>query len=86
MLPALATAFVSVAVTVMFPLLSNTTPFIVLLPLSKPAVVAVVALPDNDAVIVPAAKFPLLSLATTLLAVFAVVASTAQVCVDPLLP
>jgi hypothetical protein len=42
-------------------------------------VVAVVALPDRAAVIVPAAKLPEASRATTLEAVFADVASTAQV-------
>lgn len=48
----------------------NDTPPIVL------AVVKVEALPLNVAVIVPAAKFPEPSLATTLLAVAALVAST----------
>ena len=43
------------------------------------AVVAVVALPLRAAVIVPALKSPLESRATTLLAVFADVASTAHV-------
>ena len=43
------------------------------------AVVAVVALPLNVAVIVPAAKLPEASRATTLEAVFVVVASTAAV-------
>ena len=43
------------------------------------SVVAVVALPLRAAVIVPAEKLPLASRATTLLAVFAEVASTAQV-------
>ena len=38
-----------------------------------------VALPDNDAVIVPALKLPDASRATTLLAVLAEVASTANV-------
>jgi hypothetical protein len=42
-------------------------------------VVAVVALPLKAAVIVPAEKFPLASLATTFEAVLALVASTAQV-------
>ncbi len=41
--------------------------------------VAVVALPDNAAVIVPAEKFPEASRATTLEAVLASVASTANV-------
>jgi len=45
-------------------------------------VVAVVALPLNAAVIVPALKLPLASRATTLLAVFAEVASTAAVTAD----
>ena len=44
-----------------------------------PNLVALLAFPDNEAEIVPALKFPLLSLATTLLAVLADVASTAQV-------
>jgi len=43
------------------------------------AVVAVVALPDKSAVIVPAAKLPDPSRATTLDTVLASVASTAQV-------
>ena len=43
------------------------------------ALVALVALPDSVAVIVPALKFPLESLATTLSAVLAEVASTAKV-------
>jgi len=43
------------------------------------AVVADVAFPLKEAVMVPAAKLPLASRATTLLAVFADVASTAQV-------
>jgi len=43
------------------------------------AVVAVVALPESEAVIVPALKSPLASLATTFEAVFADVASTANV-------
>jgi hypothetical protein len=38
-----------------------------------------VAVPDKDAVIVPAEKLPLASLATTLLALLASVASTAMV-------
>jgi hypothetical protein len=42
-------------------------------------VVAVVALPDKAAVIVPALKLPEASRATTLEAVFALVASTANV-------
>jgi hypothetical protein len=46
------------------------------------AVVAVVAFPDKAAVIVPAEKLPLASLATTLLAVLASVASTAIVEAD----
>ena len=49
-------------------------------PVIVPAVVAVVALPDKAAVIVPAAKFPELSRATTLEAVLAEVASTVHVC------
>ena len=43
------------------------------------AVDAVLALPFNEAVIVPALKLPLASLATTLFAVFAVSASTSSV-------
>ena len=45
-----------------------------------PAVVAVVALPDKAAVITPALKLPEASRATTLEAVFVVVASTVHVC------
>ena len=45
-----------------------------------PAVVAVVALPDKAAVIVPAAKLPEASRATTLETVLAEVASTVHVC------
>jgi hypothetical protein len=47
---------------------------------------AVVAFPLSAAVIVPAAKLPLLSRATTFDAVFVVVASTASVSPAPSLP
>ena len=49
-------------------------------------VVAVVAFPDRAAVIVPAEKLPLASRATTLLAVLALVASTARVPVVVIVP
>ena len=70
------------AVIVMLAVPSNETPLIVLAVanfVAVVAVVAVVALPLKLAVIVPALKFPLASLATTFEAVFADVASTAKV-------
>ena len=68
--------FVVLAVTVILADPLNETPLIVRAVWS---VVAVVALPLRAAVIVPAAKLPEASRATTLDAVFVVVASTAQV-------
>ena len=64
------------AVTVIFAEPLNETPLIVL---AVCRTVAVEALPVRAAVIVPAAKLPDPSRATTLEAVFVVVASTAQV-------
>ena len=80
MSPAFATLVESVATTTISVVPSNATPLIFL---GVASLVAVVAFPETLpvrlAVIVPALKFPLESLATTLLAVFADVASTLTV-------
>ena len=71
------------AVTVIFAEPLNETPLIVR---AVCKVVAVVALPDRAAVIVPAEKLPEASRATTLDAVFAEVASTFNVTVPEVPP
>ena len=75
--PVLATLVASKAVTVILAVPSKLTPLIVLGVANLVAVVALpVTLPVRLAVIVPAAKLPLLSLATIFEAVLVVVAST----------
>ena len=82
--PAFATLLGSVAVIVISAVPLNATPLIFLAVCKLVAVPALpetvpVTFPVKLAVIVPAAKFPVASRATTLLAVFVEVASTAIV-------